>query len=86
MKTGRAQQAMFVGSMLTTVAIGLIYTFDVDTSMGKWIGYQVFVGSAMAVAILQGLTIAQAYVEVQDLTAVTANLSCTYICNTARNP
>ncbi|KAK4691717.1 MFS transporter, DHA2 family, glioxin efflux transporter, partial [Lecanoromycetidae sp. Uapishka_2] len=72
--TGRAQQVLFVGSMLATVAIGLIYTFDIDTSTAKWIGYQVFTGASMAFAIMHGLTIAQASVEPKDIPAVTANV------------
>ncbi|RMZ86472.1 hypothetical protein DV736_g6302, partial [Chaetothyriales sp. CBS 134916] len=74
MKTGRAQQVMFIGSMLSTVAIGLIYTLDFDTPTGKWVGYQFFVGATMAFAIMHGLTIAQANVGPEDLAAVTANL------------
>ena len=76
--TGRAQQVLFVGSMLATVAIGLIYTFDIDTSTAKWIGYQVFTGASMAFAIMHGLTIAQASVEPKDIPAVTANILCAY--------
>jgi MFS transporter, DHA2 family, glioxin efflux transporter len=75
-QTGRPQQVMFVGSMLTTVGIGLIYTWDIDTPTGKWVGYQFFVGSVMAFAIMHGITIAQAYVGPEDLAAVTANLLC----------
>ncbi|KIY02188.1 uncharacterized protein Z520_02326 [Fonsecaea multimorphosa CBS 102226] len=74
MKTGRAQQVMFVGSMLATVAVGLTYTLDIDTSTGKWVGYQFFIGATMAFAIMHGLTIAQANVGPEDLAAVTANL------------
>jgi MFS transporter, DHA2 family, glioxin efflux transporter len=77
MKTGRPQQVMFVGSMLTTVAMGLIYTLDINTSTGKWVGYQIFVGCSMAFAIMHGVTIAQANVGPEDLAAVTANLLCT---------
>lgn len=76
MKTGRAQQVMFVGSMLATVAIGLIYTLNIGTSTGKWVGYQFFTGAAMAFAIMHGLSIAQANVGPEDLAAVTANLLC----------
>jgi MFS family permease len=76
MKTGRAQQVMFIGSMLSTVAVGLLYTLDMETSRGKWIGYQFFVGASMAFAIMHGLTVAQAHVASEDLTAVTANLLC----------
>ena len=76
MKTGRAQPVMFVGSMLATVAIGLLYTLDIDTPTAKWVGYQVFVGASMAFAIMHGLTVAQAYVDNEDVSAVTANLLC----------
>ena len=77
MTTGRVQQVMFVGSMLATIAIGLIYTLDIGTSTGKWAGYQFFTGASMAFAIMHGLTIAQANVGLEDLPAVTANLLCT---------
>lgn len=75
-KTGRAQQVMFVGSMLATVALGLIYTLDIGTSTAKWVGYQFFLGAGMAFAIMQGLTVAQANVGPEDLAAVTSNLLC----------
>lgn len=78
MQTGRPQQVMFAGSMLTTVAIGLIYTFDIGTPQAKWVGYQFFTGSVMAFSIMHGLSIAQAYVGPEDLAAVTANLMCTF--------
>ncbi|RAO65963.1 uncharacterized protein BHQ10_001975 [Talaromyces amestolkiae] len=74
MSTGRPQQVMFVGSMLSTVAVGLIYTLDIGTPTSKWVGYQFFVGCSMASAIMHGLTIAQANVDANDLSAVTANL------------
>jgi len=77
MKTGRAQQVVFIGSMLATVAIGLTYTLDIGSSTGKWVGYQFFIGATMAVAIMHGLSIAQANVGPEDLAAVTANLLCT---------
>jgi MFS family permease len=77
MKTGRPQQVMFVGSMLTTAAIGLIYTLDIGASTGRWVGYQIFTGAAMAFAIMHGVIIAQANVAPEELSAVTANLLCT---------
>jgi MFS transporter, DHA2 family, glioxin efflux transporter len=86
MKTGRPQAVMFVGSMLTSIAIGLVYTFDIGTSTGKWIGCQVFVGAAMASAIMHGLTIAQANVGPEDISAVTANLLCEYCSSCASGP
>ena len=78
-KTGRAQQVMFVGSSTATVAIGLIYTLDIGTSTGKWVGYQFFVGATMAFSIMTGLAVAQANVKPADLAAVTANELCTFL-------
>ncbi|KIV94475.1 hypothetical protein PV10_02240 [Exophiala mesophila] len=74
MQTGRAQQVMMSGSLLATVAIGLLYTLDIGTSTATWVGYQFFVGATLAFAIMHGLTIAQANVGPEDLSAVTANL------------
>lgn len=76
MMTGRAQQVMMIGSLLTTVSIGLIYTLDIGSSTGKWVGYQFFTGAVMAFAIMHGLTIAQASVGPEDIPPVTANLLC----------
>jgi len=76
MKTGRPQQVMLVSSMVTTVAIGLLYTLDQDSSTAKWAGLQVFLGAAMAFGIMHGLAVVQAYAAPEDLPAVTANLLC----------
>jgi hypothetical protein len=38
-KTGRATPTMFACALVTTIAAGLLYTLDVDTSTRKWIGY-----------------------------------------------
>ena len=78
MKTGRAHQVMVVGSRLTTVAIGLVYTLDIGSSTSNWVGYQLFVGIVMALAIMHGLSIVKANVSAEDISAVTANLLCTY--------
>lgn len=80
MKTGHAMLVMVSGSMITTVALGLVYTTDIDTSSSKWIGYQFFVGVFMAFGIPHGLTVAQAGVGAEDLPAVTANLLCKCSC------
>ena len=75
-KTGHATPTMFVGAAIATVAIGLLYTLDLDTSTGKWIGYQILAGSAIAFSVQNGLNIAQANVGSEDIAAVTANLYC----------
>lgn len=77
-KTGHATPTMFVGAALATVGIGLLYTLDLDTSTGKWIGYQVLVGSSMAFSVQNALNIAQANVGPEDIAAVVASVYCMY--------
>ncbi|KAI0883134.1 MFS gliotoxin efflux transporter glia [Annulohypoxylon maeteangense] len=73
-KTGRPTPTMFIGALLATVGCGLLYTLEIDTPPAKWIGYQVLTGAAIAFAVQNGLNIAQASVNPEDLPAVTANL------------
>lgn len=42
-KTGHAAPFMAFGAVVCTISAGLMYTFDVDTSMGKWVGEQYLV-------------------------------------------
>ena len=78
-KTGHATPTMFVGATIATIAIGLLYTLDLDTSTGKWIGYQILAGSAIAFSVQSSLNIAQANVGPEDISAVTANLYCAFL-------
>ena len=78
-KTGHPTPTMFVGAGTATIGCGLLYTLDIDTSVGKWVGYQILTGSAIAFAVQNGLNIAQASVAPEDLPAVTANLFCEYL-------
>lgn len=67
---------MFAGALVATIGCGLLYTLEIDTSAGKWIGYQILVGSAIAFSVQNALNIALASVDAEDLPAVTANLYC----------
>ena len=78
-KTGHPTPTMFVGAATATIGCGLLYTLDIDTSTGKWVGYQILTGSAIAFSVQNGLNIAQASVAPEDLPAVTANLFCEYL-------
>lgn len=78
-RTGRPTPTMFIGAAIASIGCGLLYTLDVDTSVGKYVGYQILVGSAIAFAVQNGLNIAQASVGPEDIPAVTANLYCEYI-------
>ena len=49
-KTGHYWPILLVGSVLATIGSGLIYTLDIGTSTGKWIGYQLLVGAGCGVS------------------------------------
>ncbi|KAH8434261.1 MDR family MFS transporter [Aspergillus melleus] len=72
--TGLPAPAMFVGALLGTVGCGLFYTLEIDTPSAKWISYQILTGSAIAFSVQNGLNIAQASVDPEDLPAITACL------------
>jgi cyanate permease len=74
MKTGHAAPLMVVGTVLATVSMGLIYTFDVDTSVATWIGYQTFYGFAIGMSFQMGITIAQANATPDIMSSVTATV------------
>ncbi|OAA63636.1 Major facilitator superfamily domain, general substrate transporter [Niveomyces insectorum RCEF 264] len=69
-KTDRTGPVMVVGSALAAVASGLFYTFDVDTSTGKWIGYQILAGVAWGGAWQMALNTVQVKAEPRDLANV----------------
>ncbi|KMU72871.1 GliA [Coccidioides immitis RMSCC 3703] len=48
--TGLVSQTKVVGSIISIIASGLLYTLDVDTSTDKWIGYQILGGIGWGIA------------------------------------
>ncbi|KAK2816039.1 hypothetical protein FQN49_008042 [Arthroderma sp. PD_2] len=64
-KTGIATPILPVGSALATIAAGLLYTLDIGTGAGRWIGYQIPAGFGWGVAF-------QVPIIVSDLASVTA--------------
>jgi hypothetical protein len=76
MKTGYAAPFQVAGAVIGTVSAGLIYTFDIGTPMGKWIGYQILYGIALGIAFQMAITIAQANASMEDMSSVTAIVFC----------
>ena len=70
--TGYYQPFLILGSALTAVGSGLIYTLDIGTSTDKWIGYQVLTGVGLGFAIQTAIIVGQSSVEPTDLSTVTA--------------
>jgi len=75
-KTGHAAPFMLVTAVFCTVGSGLMYTFDIDTSLGKWIGYQLLYGLAIGMGFQMAITIAQANASLEDVSTVTAIVFC----------
>jgi hypothetical protein len=72
MKTGLAAPLMVTGAVFATISSGLMYTFDVDTSMGRWIGFQLFYGFGIGISFQMGVTIAQGNANIDNISSVTA--------------
>ena len=63
---------MIVGSALSTVGAGLIYTLEQDTGSGKWIGYQALMGIGLGLIFQIPVIVNQSLVTPSDLSSVTA--------------
>ena len=72
--TGIAAPITVVGTALGVVCTGLLYTLDVNTGEGKWIGYQVIGGVGWGIASQIPIITVQATAPAADLAEVTAIL------------
>ncbi|KAL4863827.1 hypothetical protein BDV12DRAFT_206145 [Aspergillus spectabilis] len=61
-----------LGGALTTIASGLLYTLDLDSGSGEWIGYQAIAGIGVGICIQVPIMAGQAVVDVQDLSVISA--------------
>ncbi|KUJ18298.1 MFS general substrate transporter [Mollisia scopiformis] len=63
---------MIIGSCLTTVGCGLLYSLSTHSSSGEWIGYQIVAGLGIGLALQVPIISAQAIVDPSDLASATA--------------
>jgi hypothetical protein len=75
-QTGIATPILPVGSVLATIAAGLLYTLDIGTGTGKWIGYQILAGFGYGVAFQVPIIVCQGTADPSDLSSVTAIILC----------
>lgn len=66
-KVGYADVFMVVGSIFGAVGSGLFTTFTLDTSTGKWIGYQIIFAICSSLAGLTPLIVAQHALPLKDV-------------------
>ncbi|KAF4991200.1 hypothetical protein FDECE_14121 [Fusarium decemcellulare] len=70
--TGLAALVEVCGSALAVIGAGLLYTLEVDTSAGKWIGYQLIAGVGWGLALQVPIIVAQSSAAPEDVSSVTA--------------
>ncbi|KAM7187309.1 putative HC-toxin efflux carrier [Rhypophila sp. PSN 637] len=70
--TGIAAPIAVGAGAIATVAAGLLYTLDIGTGSGKWIGYQVLAGLAYGAGFQIPIIVGQASSAPEDLSSVTA--------------
>ncbi|CAI7625861.1 unnamed protein product [Penicillium discolor] len=71
-KTGIATPYMTAGSVIVTIAAGLLFTLDIGTSTGKWVGYQILAGFGYGLALQVPVVVAQAFAAPSDMAPTTA--------------
>lgn len=75
-KTGQPVPFLIGAAVFATVSTGLIYTFDIGTPMGKWIGYQILYGCGTGLGFNMCITIAQGHSKLEDISVVSAIVFC----------
>lgn len=63
---------ILIGSLPLTIGAGLLYTLDVDSSIGEWVGFQLLVGAGVGLVCQIPVMVAQSIVERKDISTVTA--------------
>ncbi|KAK4503482.1 hypothetical protein PRZ48_004397 [Zasmidium cellare] len=70
--TGEFQLVSLVGSIMVAVGGGLVYTLEVGSGSGEWIGYQVLVGIGLGLTMQTAVIVAQAVSAPADLSTASA--------------
>lgn len=60
------------GAAIATIAAGLLYTLNINTSTGKWIGYQIFGGIGWGISFQVPIIVSQGAADATDVSTVTA--------------
>ncbi|KAI1434146.1 putative efflux pump antibiotic resistance protein [Xylaria sp. CBS 124048] len=72
--TGIATPLQVAGALIATAGCATLYTLDINTSTGKWIGYQLLAGIGWGVGFQVPIIMAQSNAEPADIASVTATV------------
>ena len=67
---------LFAGAIVATIGTGLIYTLDIGSPSGQWIGYQALAGIGVGLSIQVPIIANQAFVTMTEISSVTAITLC----------
>ncbi|KAF7191068.1 MFS gliotoxin efflux transporter gliA [Pseudocercospora fuligena] len=70
--TGEFQAMMALGTSPATIGCGLVYTLDIGSHSGKWIGYQVICGVGLGLSMQIAVIVSQNVVAAEDLSTASA--------------
>lgn len=70
--TGHYIPIMILGSIISSIACGLIYTLKVDSGANEWLGYQAMAGIGLGLIFQIPVIVGQAVVKPSDISSVTA--------------
>lgn len=76
MKVGIVPLFWILGAALGAIGGGLFYTMDQNTSVGKWIGYQIIVGFTNGATFQVAVANAQVQASPEDMSQVMAIVNC----------
>lgn len=74
--TGIATPITVVGAAIATIASGLLYTLDIGTGTGKWVGYQLLAGVGVGIGLQVPIIVGQGSCDPKDISTVTAIILC----------
>lgn len=77
-KTGIAAPYLVASSVIVTISAGLLYTLDIGTATGKWVGYQILAGFGYGMGLQIPVIIAQASAAPTDIAPITAIIICEF--------
>lgn len=70
--TGVVTPILVLSGFIATVAAGLLYTLDIDTSTGEWVGYQILAGFGYGMGLQIPIIIGQTRVPQPDMALATS--------------
>ena len=70
--TGHYSSLMVIGSIISTIGAGLVYTLNIGSSSGAWIGYQVLAGIGSGLSFQIPIIVVQGVADPADISSLSS--------------